>query len=49
MKWFDSLIRSKKKHTKLGNEEHISQNQNHASHRDIGKKTKTISLSKNIF
>ncbi len=49
MKWFDSLFRSQKKHTKIAHESDISRNQNHTSHRDIGKKQKIISLSKNIF
>mgnify|MGYP000031102097 CR=1 FL=1 len=49
MKWFDSLSRSQKKSTKLAEENDIARNQNNSSHRDIGKKKKIISLSKNIF
>ena len=38
MKWFDSLSRSQKKSTKIAGDNDIAQNQNNASHRDIGKK-----------
>ncbi len=49
MKWFDSLSRSQKKMTHIRGGNDISQNQNNTSHRDIGKKKNTISLSRNIF
>lgn len=49
MKWLDSLLRTKKKHTKLSWDTSVEQNLNKKSHRDIGKRTKIISLSREIF
>jgi hypothetical protein len=49
MKWFDSLKKIKDTPTKLTGDDDVTQNLNKKSHRDIGKRTDFINLSRGVF